>query len=150
MDLYLDASVLLPRIVREPTTGVVDTLLAGRSGRLMVGEFAIAEVASALSRLVRMGRLGSDEAAARLADFDVWRNVRASELDVEAADVRLAGVYVRQFDLMLRVPAALHAAICRRLRLTLVTLDRKLAAAVRVLGVDVAVPGAAHSGGGAM
>ena len=41
---------------------------------------------------------------------------------------------------MLRAPDALHAAICRRLGLTLVTLDRRLEAAARRLGLTVQVP----------
>ena len=49
-------------------------------------------------------------------------------------------LYVRRFDLKLRAPDALHAAICRRLGMRLVTLDRRLAAAARALGIDVLVP----------
>ena len=37
-------------------------------------------------------------------------------------------------------PDALHAAVCRRLGLTLVTLDRRLGAAARELGLDVRIP----------
>ena len=40
---------------------------------------------------------------------------------------------MRRFELMLRAPHALHAALCRRANLTLLTLDRRLAAAA--LGV---------------
>ena len=36
---------------------------------------------------------------------------------------------------MLRAPDALHAAICRRGDLTLVTLDRRLASAAAELGI---------------
>jgi predicted nucleic acid-binding protein len=140
MDGYLDASVLLPQIAREPTTAVVDRLFRNWSDRLVVGEFAAAEVASAVSRLVRTGRLDAGDAMARLADFDAWRGIRTSPLDVDGADVRLASVYVRRFELMLRAPNALHVAICRRLGLTLVTLDRRLAAAALALGVAVTVP----------
>ena len=137
---YVDASVLLPWLIIEPDTPAVDRFLLEWTDGLVVGAFAAAEVASAISRLVRIGRLDSADGQATLADFDAWRAVEASSLDVEGADVRLAGVYVRRFDLMLRAPDALHAAICRRLGLTLVTLDRRLAAAARALGVAVIVP----------
>jgi uncharacterized protein len=60
--------------------------------------------------------------------------------DVDAHDCRLANTYVRRFELRLRVPDALHAAICRSLDLQLVTLDRRLAAAARELGIAVVVP----------
>jgi uncharacterized protein len=58
-----------------------------------------------------------------------------SPAEVHAVDVRLAGIYVRRFDLGLRAPDAVHIAIARRLDATLVTLDRRLAAAARELGV---------------
>ena len=104
----------------------------------MVSDFAAAEVASALSRLVRMDRLTMTEAKERLADFDDWRAGATERADMDAHDCRLANSYVRRFELKLRAPDALHAAICRRLGLRLVTLDRRLAAAARELGIDAA------------
>ena len=38
------------------------------------------------------------------------------------------------------IPDAIHAAICKRDDLTLVTLDMRLAEAARALEVDVAIP----------
>ncbi len=142
MNAYLDASALLPTIVREPGSAAVDLLLGTWSGALVISDFAAAEVASALSRLVRTQRMARDGAIERLADFDVWRAGMTLPCDMQASDARLAGVYVRRFELMLRAPDALHAAICRRLDLTLITLDRKLATAGRELGLNVRVPGA--------
>ena len=142
MSLYLDASVLIPALVEEPSTTAVRELFRDRPDELSVGDFAAAEVASALSRLVRMERLTPAEAAERLADFDEWRASATDLAEMDAHDCRLANTYVRRFDLKLRAPDALHAAICRRLQLQLVTLDRRLAAAARELGIAVAVPGA--------
>ena len=84
-----------------------------RPNDLIVSDFAAAEVASALSRLVRMDRLTTTEAAERLADFDDWRAGATELADMDAHDCRLANTYVRRFDLKLRAPDALHAAICR-------------------------------------
>jgi hypothetical protein len=74
---------------------------------------------------------------ARLADFDAWRAAMSSPVEIVASDARLAYVYVRRFDLALRAPDAVHLAVSRRLDLRLVTLDRRLAAAARELGVAV-------------
>lgn len=142
MSAYLDASTLVPTLVRERSSTAIDTFIELNSGTLVVSEFAAAEVASALSRLVRTGMTTVDEAEVRLAIFDAWRSAGTETIDIEATDVRLANTYVRRFDLMLRAPDALHAAICRRLGLTLVTLDRRLAHAARALGIDVNIPGA--------
>ena len=71
--MYLDASVLLPTLVVEQTSAAVDEFLLARANDLIVSDFTAAEVASALSRLVRMERLTTTEAANRLANFDDWR-----------------------------------------------------------------------------
>lgn len=138
MSLYLDASVLLPTLINEAGSANVDSLLRQNPGGLFISEFAVAEVASALSLSVRIGRLAEEDATERLAYFDTWRAARAENIDVERMDVRSAGLIVRQFDLMLRTPDALHIAICHRLGASMATLDRRLAAASASLGVPVA------------
>ncbi len=135
MSVYLDASVILPTLIEEAASVVVDRFMDELDDDMIVSEFAAAEVASALSRLVRTGLLDREDASRRLADFDAWRATAARDLDLLASDVRLANVFVRRFDLMLRAPDALHAAACRREDHLLVTLDKRLAAAAVELGV---------------
>src|SRR5579862_951192 len=103
MNIYLDTSVLIPTLVREAASDVVKAYLTTRQERL-ISDFAAVEVASALSRLVRTGRLAAAEATARLADFDTWRAATSSVVDLHAADARLSLAYVRRFELMLRAP----------------------------------------------
>jgi uncharacterized protein len=134
---YLDPSVVLPTLVKEPASAAVDAFMSTVKQELLVSDFAAAEVASALSRLVRMGRLRASDGAACLTDFDVWRAAMTTAAEIHAADVRLAGAYARRFDLALRAPDALHVAIARRLDVALVTLDRRMAAAAVELGVAV-------------
>jgi predicted nucleic acid-binding protein len=110
----------------------------------LVSEFAAAEVASALSRLVRMTLLEPADGNACLADFDVWRAAMTSPVDMHAADARLANAFVRRFELMLHAPDALHLAIAQRLDATFVTLDGRLLNAGRELGVSVMSPSAAR------
>jgi uncharacterized protein len=140
LNLYLDASVLVPTLVAEAATEVVEAYLHAAGQVRLISDFAAAEVGSGLSRLVRMGLLGSAEASARLADFDAWRAGTSAPVEVHPSDVRLAYIYVRRFDLRLRAPDALHLAIARRLDATLVTLDRRLADAAREFGIAVATP----------
>ena len=142
MSAYLDTSVLLPTLIVQSTTEAVYEFLAGENGELLVSDFAAAEVASALSRLVRMALLTDFDASARLADFDAWRAAMSSPVDIAASDARLAYIYVRRFDLGLRAPDALHLAIARRFDATLITLDRRLATAAGELGIAVQVPDA--------
>jgi predicted nucleic acid-binding protein len=132
---YLDASFMLPILVKEPASAVVDSFMSTAQEKPWVSDLAAAEVASALSRLVRIGRLQAADGTACLFDFDVWRGAMTLSAEIHAVDVRLADAYVRRFDLGLRTPDALHLAIARRLDATLVTLDRRLATAARELGV---------------
>ena len=67
---YLDASVLIPRIVIEPTTPAVDRFFHEWTGVLAISEFAAVEVASGIARLLRMGLLQRADAELRLQDFD--------------------------------------------------------------------------------
>lgn len=135
MSVYLDASVILPVLIEEAGSAVVDRFIGDLEDDLIISEFAAAEVASALSRLVRTGLMDLDDAALRLNDFDAWRAASAHGLDLQASDVRLANVFVRRFDLMLRAPDALHAAACLRADHLLVTMDKRLAVAALELGI---------------
>jgi predicted nucleic acid-binding protein len=137
---YLDASVLLPTLIAEAATEAVYDCLGAAGQELVISDFAAAEVASALSRLVRMTLLTDADASARLTDFDAWRAAMSSPVDIAPSDARLAYIYARRFDLRLRAPDALHLAITRRLDATLVTLDRRLSAAAQKVGIAVEVP----------
>ncbi len=140
MTLYLDASVLLPMIVEEGMSEAVDALMERLESPPFVSEFAAGEVASALSRLVRMKHLDTSDVRARLSDFDAWRTTDTAPQDVEPVDIRLAAVFVRRLELGLRMPDAVHAALCRRLGHTLVTLDVRLAGAAAALGIEILIP----------
>jgi uncharacterized protein len=61
----------------------------------------------------------------------------SSPVEIRSADAQLTYIFARRFELALRAPDALHLAISRRLDATLITLDRRLAAAAR--GLDIAV-----------
>jgi predicted nucleic acid-binding protein len=140
MSIYLDTSVLIPTLVDEPTSGAVRAYLIATEKELLISDLAAVEVASALSRLARMGLLGFAEAVARLTDFETWRAATSSPADVHTAKFRPAYASVRRFELALRAPDALHLAIASRLQATLVTLDQRLADAARELGIAVAMP----------
>jgi hypothetical protein len=140
LSAYVDTSVLLPTLIAEPATEAVYDCLGTGDRELLISDFAAAEVASALSRLVRMASLAEADASSRLADFDAWRAAMSLPVDLGASDARLAYIYVRRFDLGLRAPDALHLAIARRLEATLLTLDRRLARAAREMGLAVEVP----------
>jgi predicted nucleic acid-binding protein len=132
--LYLDASVMLPTLVDEPTSSVVLGFLAAATDELLVSDYAAAEVASGLSRLVRMGQLSADAGRNRLARFDSWRSADTYPVAFDNTDVQNAAVLVRRFELKLRTPDALHLAVSVRLGAALVTYDDALADAAAACG----------------
>ena len=138
---YLDASAVVPMLVREAASAAVDSAIRAWHGTLGISDFTAAEVASALSRLVRMGLLAEADARMRLADFDAWREADAISIQIYQADFGLSDTFVRRFELKLRAPDALHIAVCRRLDFTFVSLDRRQTAAARTLGISTFVPG---------
>lgn len=140
MSLYLDASVLIPLIVEEDASAQVEAALRGARQPLITSEYAAAEAASGVSRLVRMEQLTPAAAAEALADLDAWRLGSTAAVDIEGSDVRLAHIYVRRFETKLRVGDAMHLALCRRLDATLMTLDGALKVAAGMLGIACTAP----------
>jgi predicted nucleic acid-binding protein len=137
VSLYLDASAIVPTLIEEGASRALGDYLAEAGEAFVVSDFAAAEVASALSRLARMTLIGREAAETLLREFDAWRASATTGVEFVSADVRLANVFVRRFELGLRAPDALHLAVCQRGDHTLVTLDARLAAAARALGVRV-------------
>ena len=135
MSHYLDASAIVPLLVEEASSPAVGAYIAGAGGPIIISDFAAAEFASALSRLVRMSLIARDAADILLREFDVWRASVTIGVEIVSADIRLANLFVRRFDLGLRTPDALHTAICQRGSHTLVTLDTRLATAAEALGI---------------
>jgi predicted nucleic acid-binding protein len=137
---YFDASVLVPMLIQEAASGAVDRFVDGLPARPVVSDLAAGEVASALSRLVRMAMLTAQDAQERLADFDAWRAGDAQPVEVINSDIEQAAIFVRSFDLGLRMPDALHLAISQRQGFSLVTLDARMVNAGQALSVNVLKP----------
>jgi len=100
--IYLDASVLMAVLAEEPASAAVRRFLRSHREDRLISDFAAAEVASAIARLLRMRLQTVEEGSVRLADFDAWRAAASSAADMHAADARLAYAYVRRFDLALQ------------------------------------------------
>lgn len=121
-------------------SGAARRLLRQATDPFAVSDFAEGEVASAISRLVRTRELTPDQGVGALAVFDRWLPVAATRVSTESADIRAAILLVRQFDLKLRTPDALHLAISHRVSATLVTFDDRLALAAQAFGLSVLTP----------
>lgn len=136
---YLDASVLVPLVYLEDATDLIYRYVGDRC-EWIVSDFATGEVASAVGRLVRSRSVTSLVGEEALVRFDNWREARASTVEVVPSDVGRATRFLHRFDLGLRLPDAIHLAICRRLGLTLVSFDRRLLNAASALVIPTEVP----------
>lgn len=136
--LYLDASALVPLVVPDPHPRRADAAVRGGGATLLVSDFAAAEVASSVSRMIRTGRLSEGTARAALADFDAWTARFANRVFAERADIAAAGAFLRRLDTGLRTPDALNVAIAQRAGAALLTFDAGMAAGAHLLGVRLA------------
>ena len=137
MSVYLDASILVALFTNDPHTDRANALLLQRSPIVIVSDFAAAEFASAISRRVRMKDLQRAAAHRCFSTFDAWTVQAASHVQVTGLDISVAGSFLRQLDLTLRTPDAIHIAIARRLGATLFTFDERMAKVARSLGLEL-------------
>ncbi len=105
---------------------------------LLVSDFASAEVASVISRRVRTGELTKTEAKNVFRRFDAWKQVRVKSVEIDSMDVAAAEAFLRQLNLTLFAPDALHIAIAKRTGASLATFDTKMAASAQNLGLALA------------
>lgn len=137
--IYLDASVLVALIGAEPATMAAARFVNQAGKALVVSEFAIGEVSSAISRLFRMGRLEMDQGREKLAAFDEWAATATQIVATGEREIRLATQLVRQFGLGIRMPDAIHIATVQARGYMLATRDSHMAIVAERLRLNYAV-----------
>ena len=142
MTAYLDASVLVPLFVSEPSSPVVRRWVSARpKSGITASRWGAVEFASAVGNRVRRGDLTAAEGSAALAAFE--RDF-AQALELEEAvpeDLDFARRAIARFERGLRGGDALHVATALRIDASLlVTSDRRLANAARAFGLDAGEP----------
>jgi predicted nucleic acid-binding protein len=137
LSIYLDTSVIVALLTRDALAHRADTLLRRELPVLIVSDFAAAELASAIARLVRLGALTHSGGRAHLSAFDAWTARATQRLEIKPSDIAAAAAFLRRLDLTLRTPDAIHVAMAQRMHATLATFDAKLAAAGEQLGLPV-------------
>ena len=138
MSVYLDASLLVALFTNDPLTARADTFLRANPSVLIVSDFAAAEFSSVIARHVRTKDITKNDARIVFSNFDAWTALTTQRALIAAADIIAAEVLLRRLDLSLRTPDALNIAIAQRMRATLVTFDKKMAASARAIGTVVA------------
>ena len=136
---YWDASAIAPFIIEEPGTPIVQAWL---SEDLTIASWALTrlEVASAIERLAREGRLSDVQRYAALGDLNEMAKTFAEVSDLAAVRLRALAVLGR-YPLRAADAAQLGAALLMAEAdpgsISFVSLDRRLADAARREGFSV-------------
>ncbi len=136
--VYFDTSVLVSLFVVDGFADRAQIYMRDHEPIPIVSDFAAAEFASSIGRLVRTELLDLEQALSLFATFDGWRGQSALDCAVETSDVATATVLLRRLDAPLRVPDALHLAMARRTGAALATFDARLAEIALRNGLDIA------------
>lgn len=136
MTLYLDTSLLVAALTREPKTErVLEWLDDQDPHALAISDWAATEFSAALSVKVRTGQIATTERTDALAAFGHLCAVNLGILSITGLHFRVAARFADQHALAIRAGDALHLAVCADHGATLCTLDLRLGSAGPALGV---------------